>query len=133
MAILTNQYHLDRAQELLKKFNLQAKGYRAEDLITQRTSRYGKIVEKFFNSPGYQTRLAGEERWTRGLVDVPEYWYPQALTVANPERMDYILRSLGLEKAEKEIDREKLIKKLQQVPRRMPHPKEQEPTLDFGE
>lgn len=120
LAILTNQYHLDRAQELIGKFNLKAEGFKAEDLLQSRSPKYQRIVERFFASPGYQDRLAGERRWTKGLKEMPQYWHPQTLTVENPERIDYILESLGLEQIAEKVGRENLIRFLRETPRNIP-------------
>ena len=120
LAVLTNQYHLDRAQEILGKFNLEAQGVNAEDLLKSRSPKYERVIEKFFNSPDYQGKLAGEMRWTKGLKEMPQYWHPQALTVESPERIDYILESLGLEQIAEKVGKENLRKFLEETPRNIP-------------
>lgn len=120
LAILTNGYHLDRAQALIRKFNLEAQGFRAEDLLAERSPKYQRVMERFFASTGYQDRVRGEIRWTRGLEKMPQYWHPQAITVENPERIDYILKSLGLEQIAEKVGRENLIRFLRETPRNIP-------------
>jgi len=120
LAILTNGYHLDRAQALIKKFNLEAQGFTAEDLLVERSPKYQRILKRFFASTGYQDRVRGEIRWTRGLQEMPQYWHPQALSVENPERIDYILKSLGLEQIAEKVGRENLIRFLRETPRNIP-------------
>lgn len=122
LAILTNDYHLKRAQELIGKFNLQAGGFKAEDLMTQRSPKYTKVVNNFFNSPGYKDRMAGEIRWTKGLREMPQYWHPLALKVENPARIDYILKSLGMEQIAEKVGKEALVEYLRNTTRKMPPP-----------
>lgn len=120
LAVLTNQYHLDRGRELISKFNLEAEGFSAEDLLESRSPKYQRIIERFFASSGYQDRLAGERRWTKGLEEMPQYWHPQALTVESPERIDYILKSLGLEQIADKVGQENLIEFMRHTPRAIP-------------
>lgn len=94
LAILSNEYHLDRAQELLKKFNLEAESVSAEEKLGERSGKYQKVLDRFFASPGYQKRLAGEKRWTAGLKELPRYWFPQAMAVNNPDRLYQIMESI---------------------------------------
>ncbi len=117
LAVLTNQYHLDRAQEILGKFHLEAQGVNAEDLLKSRSSKYDRVVKRFFDSPDYQGKLVGEMRWTKGLKEMPAYWHPQAWAVDNPDRMNYLLSSFGLEQIAEKVGQKELTEFLKTVDR----------------
>jgi len=117
LAVLTNQYHVDRNQEILGKFNLSAEGISAEDLLKSRSHKYDRIVEGFFNSPGYQDKLAGEMRWNKGLKEMPAYWHPQAWAVDDPKRMEYLLSTFGLEQIAEKVGQKELTDFLKTVDR----------------
>jgi len=117
LAVLTNQYHLDRAQEILGKFNLEAQGFTAEDLLKSRSSKYDRVIERFFGSPAYQDKLAGEMRWTKGLKEMPSYWHPQAWAVDDPKRMEYLLTTFSLEQIAGKVGQRELTEFLKTVDR----------------
>lgn len=123
LAILSNEYHLDRAQELLKKFNLEAESVSAEEKLRGRSEKYQKVLDRFFESPGYQTRLAGERRWAAGLKEIPRYWFPQAMAVENPERLYQIMESIYGPAFAQKMGKEAVLKsreQLKQTKRAMP-------------
>lgn len=117
LAVLTNQYHLDRAQEILGKFNLEAQGFTAEDLLKSRSPKYNRVIERFFESPAYQDKLVGEMRWTKGLEEMPSYWHPQAWALDDPKRMEYLLTTFGLEQIAQKVGQEDLTEFLKTVDR----------------
>lgn len=117
LAVLTNQYHVDRAQEILSKFNLKAEGFSAEDLLKSRSPKYNRVIERFFSSPSYQDKLVGEMRWTKGLKELPAYWHPQAWAVDDPKRMEYLLSSFGLEGLAEKVGQKELTEFLKTVDR----------------
>ena len=110
IAVLTNEYHLKRAQVLMKKFGLKTEGIAAEEKLKERSSKYQPVIDKFFSSGDYHKKLAGERRWLAGLESVPRYWFPQAMAVDNPERLYQIMESIyGPALAEK-VGQELLLK-----------------------
>lgn len=126
LAVLTNEYHLDRAKELMGKFKLKTEGISAEDKLKDRSAKYQKVLDRFFNSPGYQDRLAGERRWTAGLKDLPRYWFPQAMAVNDPDRLSKIMESIYGPAFAQKVGHEAVLKShenLQQTKRAIP-PKE---------
>ena len=94
LAVLTNEYHLKRAKELMQKFGLETTGVVAEEKLKERSSKYQPVIDKFFTSDGYRQRLAGERRWLAGLENLPRYWFPQAMAVDNPKRLYRIMKSI---------------------------------------
>lgn len=94
LAVLSNKYHLDRAQILMEKFGLKTQAVSAEEKMLDRSKKYQKVLDRFFQSPGYQSRLAGERRWTAGLDSLPRYWFPQAMAVEDPDRLYQIMESI---------------------------------------
>jgi len=110
LAILSNEYHLDRAQELLKKFDLKAENVSAEEKLKERSEKYQKVLDNFFTSPGYQQRLAGERRWTAGLKEIPRYWFPQAVAVENSDRLYQIMESIYGPAFAQKVGKESLLK-----------------------
>lgn len=137
VAVLSNQYHVDRAQEIGKRFFVDADGQAAEELLVKRSQKYQKVLDKFFNAPEYQDKLKGETRWSRGLKEIPLYWLPSAMPVENSERLknildaervqevvDEILKAQGIEGGLDEVDDLNQVREIiREVPRIMP-PKE---------
>lgn len=126
LAVLTNEYHLDRAKELMGKFKLETEGVSAEEKLKDRSAKYQRVLDRFFNSPGYQDRLAGERRWTAGLKDLPRYWFPQAMAVNDPDRLSEIMESIYGPAFTQKVGQEAILKSrenLQQTKRAIP-PKE---------
>lgn len=94
LAVLSNQYHLERAQKLLGKFGIEAKGVSAEERMPNLSDKYQKVIDRFFASSEYQKRLATERRFIGGLDDVPRYWFPQAVAVDNSDRLMKIVEQI---------------------------------------
>jgi len=100
-AVLSNQYHVNRAKILAKSFSGETQGQAAEPILDRRSEKYRKVLDRFFSSPQYQDKLKGEVRWTRGLDEIPLYWLPQAMAVENPARLK---KMLEVEKVQQTVD-----------------------------
>ncbi len=123
LAVLTNEYHLGRAKKLMDKFQLETQGVSAEEKLRNISIKYQKVLDRFFNSPGYQDRLAGERRWTAGFEHLKRYWFPQAMAVNNPDRLYKIMESIYGPILTQKIGKEAVLKSrenLEQTKRAIP-------------
>lgn len=123
LAVLSNGYHLDRAQRLLRKFGLETKGISAEEKMKDYSPKYQKMIDKFLASDEYQSRLAGERRFKAGLKDIPRYWFPQAVAVEDPDRLYAIMESIYGPALAQKLGKEAVLKSrenLQQTQRVIP-------------
>lgn len=115
LAVLSNKYHLDRSQKLLEKFGLEAQGISAEEKVGERSEKYQKVLDRFFASPEYQKKLAGERRWSEGLKYLPRYWFPQAMAVENLDRLYKIMESIYGPALAQKLGRENIVKTQEQL------------------
>lgn len=91
IAYLSNEFHTSRISQLGEKFNLKGDEITAEEGLSQRSSHYQSFLDKATdpNNPIYQDILKNENKWKRGLAEVPLYFLPQAVGV-NQERLEEI-------------------------------------------
>lgn len=115
LAVLTNEYHLDRAKQLMGKFGLETQGVAAEEKVREASEKYQKVLDRFFASPGYQEKLAAERRWSAGLEHLQQYWYPQAMAVENPDRLYKIMESIYGPALAQKLGRENILKTREQL------------------
>jgi len=119
IALLSNQFHLDRVMRLAKKF--QVEGTRpvpAEQITVEARPKYESLVKRHFDpqtnqdfregllsalppeeqgkrlarlGPSMKERLQEERHWSRALDELPQYWLPSVRSVQNPEMLKRIL------------------------------------------
>lgn len=118
IALLSNNFHIDRIVKLAGKMGVKGQGIGSEDVVADLGPRYETVAKRYFdpeeNSAYRQEVLAqlssedktvaqfrlgdkaedrpkSERRWSRGLDEIPEYWLPNIKFIENPERLKNIL------------------------------------------
>lgn len=116
VALLSNRFHMARIKQLAEQFDLEASAFNAEDTIlaTRLNKRHGQMVYDTLNAytdpntnEEYRNFLIAENRWSRGLRELPEYFLPQTVFVQGP-RLKNILAKMAAAEARYE-------KKLQEI------------------
>ncbi|MCL5407210.1 MAG: YdcF family protein [Patescibacteria group bacterium] len=123
LAVLSNEYHLDRAQKLMEKFGLKTQGISAEEKVLDRSEKYQKVLDRFFQSPEYRKKLAVERRFSAGLQNLPRYWFPQAMAVNDPDRLYQIMESIYGPALAQKLGKKAVLESkddLNQIERKMP-------------
>jgi uncharacterized SAM-binding protein YcdF (DUF218 family) len=103
IALLSNRFHITRIGMLAEQFQLDASKFSAEDVLlaTRADKRHGdmvyRILDNYTNpnqSEEYRNFLMAENRWSRGLKEVPKNSLPQMIYVSG-ERLRDILKALA--------------------------------------
>lgn len=115
LAVLTNEYHVPRAEQLTKNLILEAEGISAEKVISQNSSKRQEILDRVIASADDASKLAVERRASEGLKHgekggIPRYWFPKAMAVENPDRLFQIMASLYGPAFAQKVGREALLK-----------------------
>lgn len=101
LSLLSNDFHVERIKMLTEKFEEKGTKEPANQQLKERSSHYNKFLEKTcsIKNEEYKKMLESEERWKRGVKEMPLYFLPQAVYV-NKERLDQMYES-----NKKEIDK----------------------------
>lgn len=118
IALLSNNFHIDRIVKLAGKMKVEGKGIGSEDIVSNLSQRHEKVAQRYFDPEVNEVyrnevlvELGGDEkiiterrlgdlakerpkserRWSRGLDEIPEYWLPNIKFIENPERLKSIL------------------------------------------
>lgn len=91
ISLLSNNFHTERLKKIAEKFDIKGEESPANEELKERSKHYEKFLDKACSSdnPEYKKILESEERWKRGIDDVPLYFLPQAAHV-NKERLKKI-------------------------------------------
>lgn len=95
LAFLAMGFHIQRIQEICSLIGLQGFYFSAETIVSMRSSHHKKLLIDLLTpvNSNYANVLADQERWHRGLIEIPEYWLPQASMVENSTRLRKILQT----------------------------------------
>jgi uncharacterized SAM-binding protein YcdF (DUF218 family) len=120
IALLSNEFHLDRIIKLGEKFGLGGIGIPAEKTVNESHKRYENLINRYFDpktNTAYRNEilsslsdkdkdqiearlgtsiedyLKGEKRWSRGIDEIPEYWLQNVRFIENTDQLKNILKA----------------------------------------
>lgn len=91
IGLLSNNFHTERLKKLAKKFQIKGREVSTEEKLKKRSRHYERFLSKAcsLKNPKYKKILQSEERWKRGVDEMPLYFLPQAVYI-NRERLERI-------------------------------------------
>ena len=87
-------FHIQRIKEICAIVGLDGRFVAAEKVVERRSQMHRKLLSKLLSPERerFAKTLAEQERWLRGLREIPEYWLPEMAKVENNDRLMKIVR-----------------------------------------
>ena len=94
LLLIAMGFHIQRIKEISAIVGLSGKFVAAEKVVERRSQMHRKLLSKLLSPERerYAKVLAEQQRWLRGLREIPEYWLPEMAKVENESRLMKILR-----------------------------------------
>ena len=87
-------FHIPRIKEICSIVGLYGHFVAAEKVVEKRSRRHRKLLSRLLSPERerYAKALAEQERWLRGLKEIPEYWLPEMANIENDDRFLKVLQ-----------------------------------------
>lgn len=87
-------FHIQRIKEICAIVGLSGRFVSAEKIVERRSRRHRRLLSKLLSPKReqYAKILSEQERWLRGLREIPEYWLPEMEKIENNNRLIDILK-----------------------------------------